>query len=260
MEIVKLIKETRSGVVQILIERDKKLIGSGSGFLVEGGFVTNSHNIRSHEIDVIAIRFDDTNPNDSSNFIRIAPDDCVAAESSKDEKDFVYLKMSEPEFNGRHVFQFLESNDSIMVGESSVFLGFPFGMTQLTSHMGFISSIHNRNGIKVLQIDGSVNGGNSGGPLVDIKTGKVAGIITRAVTGLIEEQFKYLLDALQQNRKMLNNAKSLMSIGGIDPIEGIKASQAAMEQIAKGLLRSANVGIGYAYSAEYVRDAIVKCA
>lgn len=259
MEIVKLINETRSGVVQILIERDRQLLGFGSGFLVEGGLVTNSHNIRSREIDVIAIRFDDTHPNDLSNFIRITPDDCVTAESLVNDKDFVYLKMSEPEFNGRHVFQFAESNDPVMVGESSVFLGFPFGMTQLTSHLGFISSIHNRNGVKVLQIDGSVNSGNSGGPLIDIKTGKVAGIVTRAVTGLIEEQFNKLLDALQQNQKALNNTKSVMSIGGIDPIQAIKASQAAMEQIAKGLHRSANVGIGYAYSAEYVRDAIVKC-
>ena len=147
-----------------------------------------------------------------------------------------------------------------MVGESAVFLGFPFGMTQLTSHVGFISSIHNRNSVKVIQIDGSVNGGNSGGPLLDIKTGKVAGIVTRSVTGLIEEQFRNLLYALQQNQKALEGAKSVMRIGSIDPIQAIIASQAAMEQIAKDLHRSANVGIGYAYSAEYIRDAIIKLA
>lgn len=256
MEIVETLKRVRSGVAQILIERERRLLGFGSGFLVEGGLVTNSHNIRSHEIDAIAIRFDDMDPADSSAFIRLAPDDYVAAESTQDDKDYVYLKMSEPEFDGRHIFQFSESSNAIQVGESSVFLGFPFGMTQLTSHLGFISSIHNRNGVNVIQIDGSVNGGNSGGPLLDIKTGRVAGIVTRAVTGLIEEQFRNLLYSLQQNQKALNGAKSVMRIGSVDPIQAIMASQAAMEQIAKDLHRSANVGIGYAYSAEYIRAAI----
>lgn len=260
MEIVEIIREARSGVAQILIERERNTIGFGSGFLVEGGLVTNSHNIRSCEIDAIAIRFDDTDPNESSNYIRIAPNDCVIAESPEEDKDYIYLKMSEPEFKGRHVFEFLDSNDSMLVGESAVFLGFPFGMKHLTSHVGFISSIHNRNSVKVIQIDGSVNGGNSGGPLLEIKTGKVAGIVTRSVTGLIEEQFRNLLNALKQNQKALDGAKSVMRIGSIDPIQAISASQAAMEQIARDLHRSANVGIGYAYSIEYIRDAINKLA
>lgn len=164
--------------------------------------------------------------------------------------------MSQPEFDGRHIFEFVDTNDSVKIGESTIFLGFPFGMPHLTTHLGFISSVHIWKGINVIQIDGSINGGNSGGPLLDLKTGKVVGIVTRAITGLIEEQFNNLLNALRHNQKILRNVQGAMSIGGIDPIQAIITSQAAMEQITRDLHRSANVGIGYAYSAEYARDAI----
>ena len=47
-----------------------------------------------------------------------------------------------------------------------------------------------------------------------------------------------------------------MSIGGIDPIRAIGTSQVAMKQIAIQLRRSVNVGIGFAFSARYVKDEI----
>ena len=256
MDLVSLIKELRSGVVQLFIERNRELLGFGSGFLVEGGIITNSLNIRSRETDVIAIRFDDLDPNDSSNYIRISPDDYVKAESPQGEKDFAFLQMDQPEFGGRHHFELVDSSTPGEVGEKAIFLGFPFGMTHLTTHIGFISSIHSANGVKIIQIDGSINGGNSGGPLVEIKSGKVIGIVTRSVTGLIEQQFIALINALQQNQKALRNVVGMMSLGPVDPIQAIISSQAAMEQIAKDLHRSANVGIGYAYSVDYAREAI----
>jgi hypothetical protein len=258
MELVELIKIVRSGVAQIHIVHERNLIGSGSGFLVEGGLVTNSHVIRGREIDSIMIRFDDTDPNDQSAYIRVAPNDCVAIESPENEKDFVFLNLEEAEFEGRHHFKFSEKNDMVEVGNHSIFLGFPFAMTQLTCHIGFISSVHYRKGVKVIQIDGSINGGNSGGPLLDINSGEVVGIVTRAVTGLIEDQFNNLLQTLRQNQEVLNRAKTVMSISGVDPIQALKVSQASMEQIATSLKRSANVGIGYAYCVEYIRDALKK--
>ena len=47
-----------------------------------------------------------------------------------------------------------------------------------------------------------------------------------------------------------------MSIGEIDPIRAIGTSQVAMKQIAIQLRRSVNVGIGFAFSARYVKDEI----
>ncbi len=258
MNPVDIITQVRSGVAQISLERDRERIGAGSGFVVEGGLVTNSHNIRSRNIDAIAVRFSGTDPEDPVSYIRLLLGDTVIVESPETEMDYVYLRLLESDLSGRHIFEFTDSPDPLSVGEQIVFLGFPFGMPQLTSHVGHISSIHERNGVEIIQIDGSVNSGNSGGPLLDLKTGKVAGIVTRAVTGLIEEQFNRLIEALRQNQVACQGARNLMSIGNIDPVQALGASQTAMEQIARDLHRSANVGIGYAYSAKYVRDHIAR--
>ncbi len=258
MNLIESIAQMRSGVAQVLLERNRDCIGSGSAFLVEGGLVTNCHNIRSCNADAIAIRFAESDPEDPASYIRMLPEDCVVAESPESEKDYAYLELFNFDSSDRHVFEFTDFSNPLSVGEQVLFLGFPFGMTQLTSHIGYVSSIHERNEVEISQIDGSVNGGNSGGPLLDLKTGKVAGIVTRAVTGIIEEQFNRLIEALQQNQAACRGAQITMTIGSINPIQAIEASQRAMEQIARDLHRSANVGIGYAYSAKYARDHIAQ--
>jgi S1-C subfamily serine protease len=256
MEITDLISEVRSGVAQIYFEKDREPIGGGTAFLINEGLVTNSHVIHPQgNIDTIIIRFEDSDPN---NPIRVSSTDIynsIAVESSEDDKDYVFLRFWEPEFNNRYLFDFSDSLQ-LSVGEKIVFLGFPFRMLQLTSHVGYVASIHERNNIRIIQIDGSVNGGNSGGPLLDLKTGKVAGIVTRTVTGFIANQFDQLINALRQNQIALGSSRVTMSVDGINPIQALRASQAAMERIAINLRRSANVGIGYAYSAEYIRNAL----
>lgn len=257
MSAEELISRVRSGIVQFIFELDRERVGSGSGFLVEGGIVTNSHVIREGKYDVVSIRFSDKDPADATSYIRISTvnvDEMVLAESPKDERDYAFLAMNELEFENRHKFNFIGSSN-LNVGEKIVFLGFPFGMPQLTAHIGHISSIHtNDRDIDIIQIDGSVNGGNSGGPLLKIEDGLVAGIVTKAVTGLIEQQFNQLISALKQNQAALQNKSGGVFMKGIDPINAIRASFAAMEQIAINLKRTANVGIGYAYSSNYVRD------
>ena len=47
-----------------------------------------------------------------------------------------------------------------------------------------------------------------------------------------------------------------MKIGGIDPMDCIRASFAAVEQVANNLRRSANVGIGFAFSAKHISQKI----
>jgi len=262
MNVIDLIADVRSGVAQIILERGNEDIGSGSAILVEGGLVTNSHNIRSCEFDVILIRFADTNGNLSRRAIRLLQEDCykaIAAESVENDKDYVYLSLSEPEFNGRHVFEFVESS-TLSVGEQVVFLGFPFRIRHLTSHIGYVSSIHEDNGVEVIQIDGSVNSGNSGGPLLDLKTGKVAGIVTRAETGLLKEQFDKLMEMLREHTIALEkNAEAIITYDADSDAKltrAIKGYPYAIKQIAKQITRSANVGIGFAFSAKYVRDRI----
>lgn len=257
---VDLIRTVRSGVAQIFLERNRDRVNSGTAFLVDGGLVTNSHVIRSQQFDAIAIRFEDM-PIDGG--IRLSAQHCfnaMACESTEDERDYGYLELEEPEFRSRHRFQFGDST-SLQVGQQIMFLGFPFSMEQLTSHLGYVSSLQQKRGVQIIQIDGSVNGGNSGGPLLELQTGRVVGIITRAITGFVVAQFDRLIETLGQNIEILRRSQGSGlrgMIGGIDPVAGLLSSQVAMREIAINLRRSANVGIGYAYSSNYVRDDIAR--
>ncbi|HOX43805.1 MAG TPA: S1C family serine protease [Myxococcota bacterium] len=78
----------------------------------------------------------------------------------------------------------LELGDStaLAVGEPVVFVGSPRGLTA-TVHEGKVSFVgRNLMGNAYLQVDGNVNPGNSGGPLVD-RRGRAVGIITLKVLG-----------------------------------------------------------------------------
>lgn len=248
----------RSGVAQVSLERGRERLTAGSAFLVPGGLITNSHVLRDTAFDVAVIRFENM---DYAAGIRLGRDTCVAAvayESPRDEHDVVFLGVNEPEFAGRHIFTF-GSSENLRVGDEIGFLGYPFQMQQLTCHVGSVSSLHRRGQVNVIQIDGSVNGGNSGGPLIELTGGHVVGIVSRAEVGFLADQFDELIRALTQNVELLQRPRAgSVLIAGVDPVKGLLASQAAMLQIAATLRRSANVGIGYAFSTNHIRDRIAQ--
>jgi S1-C subfamily serine protease len=103
----------------------------------------------------------------------------------------------------------------------------------------------------VIQVDASVNAGNSGGPLVDPVTGVAIGIVTRKATGL-SKMFEQLRQSAESNLKIAQAATGGISIGGVDPVQAFIASQHQMLQTFNEIERQANVGIGYAFSAEHV--------
>lgn len=247
----------RTGVAQVYLEQNREPITAGSAFLVPGGLVTNSHVLRDADFDVAVFRFEDM---DYNNGVRLARDTCLAAtvhESPRDAHDVTFLRLAEPEFTGRHIFTFGDSA-RLSVGDEVGFLGYPFQLTQLTCHVGYVSSLHRRERVDVIQIDGSINGGNSGGPVIELAEGRVVGLIARAEVGFLVDQFDELIRTLRQNVELLEGHQGGVLIGGVDPVGGLRASQSAMLQIAANMRRSANVGIGYAFSTNYIRDRLAE--
>ena len=78
--------------------------------------------------------------------------------------------------------EMLGDERNIPLGSSVGYIGFPFASRGLQS--GKLSSaiisakVLNEAGTRTLQIDSSVNDGNSGGPLIDATTKKVVGIVS----------------------------------------------------------------------------------
>ena len=190
-----LISVTRSGVVRFSFIKNSEQIGSGSGFLSNGYVITNSHVIRAGSFDAVEITFGDCDEKPITP-IRYTSDilhGFIVKESPENEFDYVIFKLDEPELNGRFQFRMRVFKHET-VGERALFFGFPFGFSHMTSHVGYISADYHEGRRRIFQIDGSINRGNSGGPLILIGSGDVIGIVTRTHTGL-EGDFDELVKA-----------------------------------------------------------------
>ena len=251
----KLISVTRSGVVRLSFVKNSDHIGSGSGFLSNGYFITNSHVIRAGSFDAVEISFGDQDVNPITP-IRYTPEilySFIVNESPENEFDYIILKIDEPELNDR--FQFKMSVFKYeTVGEQVLFFGFPFGFSHMTSHVGYISADYQEKHRRIFQIDGSINPGNSGGPLVLIGSGDVIGIVTRTHTGL-EKDFDELVKSIGNNVKALESrGGARIIVGGIDPVQATRVTMQILGKLSINLKRSANVGIGYSFSVEHILE------
>jgi S1-C subfamily serine protease len=108
--------------------------------------------------------------------------------------------------------------------------GFPLGISSLTTHQGILSAItKDATGITTYLIDGTVNPGNSGCPLMN-KEGHVIGVVNatrREEAPLLAEVGKMPLGAL--------------SLHGIDLVK-----------IYQALSRNLQLGMGYAVPCGYI--------
>jgi S1-C subfamily serine protease len=113
---------------------------------------------------------------------------------------------------------------SCAVGNGAFVVGFPLGVSEqtlLSAHIASIAGSH-------LRIDASVNHGNSGGPLFNLRGEQI---------GVINAKHGSLSQFLTQLKNVAPGA--VMSIGGFD---AVKAIRVLIEEMQKNL----NLGIGYA--------------
>ncbi|MEO0881507.1 MAG: trypsin-like peptidase domain-containing protein [Pseudomonadota bacterium] len=145
--------------------RETRALGSGFFISAEGHAVTNNHVIAgANEIQLVL--------SDGREFEA----ELVGTDPST---DLAVVKVIEPEFDFPYV-EFERSNN-IRVGDWVVAVGNPFGLGG-TATAGIISADGRNLGAgsqytDFLQIDASINRGNSGGPTFDL-TGRVIGVNT----------------------------------------------------------------------------------
>lgn len=155
---------------------NQKVKGLGSGCIIspDGYILTNDH-VAGNASEVTV-----TMTNGNHYNARIIGTDPVS--------DICLLKIDEDNLP----FVLLGNSDDIIIGEWVIALGNPFGLFELndkpTVTVGVISAtgmnlepINNRYYLNMLQTDASINGGNSGGPLVN-SLGDVIGMNTLIYT------------------------------------------------------------------------------
>jgi S1-C subfamily serine protease len=147
---------------------------------------------------------------------------------------------------------FLSFGDYKQINEGNdlVFLGFPFGFNRVVTHTGMVSYKGQINisgdvkdvPIEAVQIDGIVNRGNSGGPLISVSQGKVVGII-KASHGNIGPY----LQAINKGEIKTEG----IGLGQID--FGIFT-----REVSSAIDRHIQMGIGYAISVDYIKPLMGK--
>lgn len=133
----------------------------GSGFFItnNGYIITNEHVVKGQS--TVSIELYDKSK--------------LSAQVIKTDaaKDLALLKVSP---GSNFPFLKLESTKNLKVGDKVIGIGVPKGYDWTVTE-GIISAIRNN----AIQTDAALNEGNSGGPLISVRTGKVVGVIKGGV-------------------------------------------------------------------------------
>ena len=152
----------------------------GSGFFIspDGYIVTNAH-VPGRNRDVGVVLYDERNILDKTEPADEPDPDAIRNKmrfarviKRNVRRDLALLKMEGNNFP----YLTLETNhNNYMTGNKVVAIGAPRAI-EWTATEGIISAVRNDNGREVIQTDTAINNGNSGGPLIDLKTKKVIGV------------------------------------------------------------------------------------
>lgn len=188
----------------------QKVKGLGSGFIIsEDGYILTNDHVAGNATEVTV-----TMTNGKHYKAKIIGSDPVT--------DICLLKIDETNLP---FIPFGKSND-VIIGEWVIALGNPFGLFELndkpTVTVGVISAtgmnlepINNRYYLNMLQTDAAINGGNSGGPLVN-SLGDAIGMNTLIFTGNSGAQGNIGLGFAIPIDKIKNIVEELKYSGKID--------------------------------------------
>lgn len=171
--------------------------GSGFSFMRENLVVTNFHVVApccdlqsSRQTGAIALQTE-SNEQIAVRLLRVDPGN-----------DLAILELLSPLPAGRVVLQ--PSADFVPTrGKKLIFAGYPHGIPQLLTNEAIISAPM-ENGR--FAIDGMVNGGNSGGPIIDRDSGELIGIVTQR-RYLLGEQADGFSEEIAHLRQYLDSAR-----------------------------------------------------
>ncbi|EMF4676174.1 trypsin-like peptidase domain-containing protein [Escherichia coli] len=168
------------------------------------------------------------------------------------DNDFAVMQLSESLPDGRVLLQ-PATDFNPTRGMRLIFAGYPHGYEELLTSEAIISAP-----LKAGQfaIDGMVNGGNSGGPIIDAESGLVIGMVTarRYASGEKAEQLQ--VEAAQL-RAYLEQASQNMSVAimGVDFGKLADMFGRSLQVITELMNLNANPGIGIGYPISPVTEA-----
>jgi hypothetical protein len=212
--------------------------GSGFQFVIPTIIVTNNHVVEGFKAPVEAVTEDG---------VRI-PLKLLAA-SSTDQQDFAIFEAQSKISTVRHVLR-PKIARPFQRGLEVIFSGFPHGIPHLLVQRAIVAGLVSD---QAFYLDGSVNGGNSGGPIIDLSDGSVVGIVTQRRFLGGPDLAKLRREAEQVRAHCQGMAgRGSVQIMGID-FGGFSQLIADSMLLMRDVLEAnANSGIGIGFSIEYV--------
>ncbi|HAL65460.1 MAG TPA: hypothetical protein DCP10_07845 [Bacteroidales bacterium] len=174
----------------------------------------------------------------------------LLAYSPENEFDYAILKTKEKLDEERVV---LEPKCIIPTrGMSVCFSGFPHGINDLLVQTAYVSGPFDKVGF---YIDGSVNGGNSGGPIIDMSDMKVIGVVTqrRYLTPIDLNQVNRNLEVIYKHFQQMGGRAGII-ISGVDFGQFAQLISKSFNIFRNILEANANTGIGIGYRIEFVNQ------
>lgn len=213
----KIVKKIKPSIAIVFsIDAKNQVFEKGSGFVIEKmGILVTCNHVVAEKNATILLRF----PNKEENI--------TAKVALRDEEhDLALLKFDDTTIKPLGV----ASPEIVREGMPVLFSGYPLDLVSLTTHQGILSAImKDATGSTIYLIDGTVNSGNSGCPLMT-QNGEVIGIV----------------NAKRREQATLLKQVEEMSIGAIS-IHGLD-----MIQIYKAMIENLQLGIGYAVPSAYI--------
>jgi serine protease Do len=208
---------------------------SGSGFFItsDGHFVTNNHVVTKRSLQSGYLQHDY-----SKRIVVVIDGNVHPAELVIDQEsfhpivyDYAILKVGG--ISNASCLEVNESPEDVRRGDEIVCLGFPLDFRDLVATNGIVSAIvrspSHRNEfhqMNTILTNAVIQFGNSGGPMLDVKTGKVIGINTRKHS--VEDQLRKRLETY------------------------LNLKIPYVRDMAEYILRFADLGLNHAVSIEYV--------
>lgn len=227
------------------IKIGSETVGSGFRFVDADIVVTNAHVLPPtvEEVPVVA-----TTSSGDETELRLLD---VSPEPQRGGHDYAILRTIEDFGATAEVLQ--PATDGPARGDTVWFAGHPYEISEPLVHSATVSGPHSRG----FYLDGSVNFGNSGGPIVSAETTDVFGIVTKSEiyrNRSLEESIEDL-NAIQQQLAQIQEVHET-TINRVD-VEALAITSVQEIQDAVDIL-SDNVssGIGVGYSIEPVIDGL----
>lgn len=214
--------------------------GSGFHFVNNDIVVTNFHVVKPHT-DQRAKIFAKT---ELGNQIELE----LLACSPENEYDYAILRTK-----GRLEEQRIALRPKVIIPNRGVevcFAGFPHGIDDLLIQVAHTSGPFGSVGF---YIDGSVNGGNSGGPMLDMSDMNTIGIVTqrRFLTPVNLDQVNKTLNDIHRHFQQMGG-RAGVRISGVDFGAFAQLMSEAFKVFRIILEANANTGIGIGYRIEFV--------